>query len=137
MGGNNQDQKITAHLANERTFLAWLRTSIAIMAFGFVVEKFSLFLNRISQLFNMQRDNTCKKSNELYPGYSYTIGILLIVIGEITCLAALFKFLQTRKQISNDNFQPSAALSIILTLAFSLLGFFLIIYLIRKPYLIL
>ena len=33
------------HLANERTFLAWIRTSIGIMAFGFVVVKFSLFLN--------------------------------------------------------------------------------------------
>ena len=31
------------HLANERTFLAWVRTSIAIIAFGFVIEKFSLF----------------------------------------------------------------------------------------------
>jgi len=32
------------HLANERTFLAWLRMSVAIIAFGFVVERFSLFL---------------------------------------------------------------------------------------------
>ncbi|QEM08229.1 DUF202 domain-containing protein [Mucilaginibacter rubeus] len=31
------------HLANERTFLAWIRTSIALMGFGFVVVKFSLF----------------------------------------------------------------------------------------------
>jgi len=32
------------HSANERTFLAWVRTSIAVMAFGFLVEKFDLFL---------------------------------------------------------------------------------------------
>ena len=32
------------HAANERTFLAWMRTAIAIMAFGFLVEKFDLFL---------------------------------------------------------------------------------------------
>ena len=32
------------HAANERTFLAWVRTAIAIMAFGFLVEKFDLFL---------------------------------------------------------------------------------------------
>jgi inner membrane protein YidH len=32
------------HAANERTFLAWLRTSIAVIAFGFVVEKFNLFV---------------------------------------------------------------------------------------------
>jgi len=32
------------HSANERTFLAWVRTAIGIMAFGFLVEKFDLFL---------------------------------------------------------------------------------------------
>ena len=32
------------HSSNERTFLAWVRTSIAVMAFGFIVEKFHLFL---------------------------------------------------------------------------------------------
>ena len=34
----------TDHAANERTFLAWIRTGIAVIAFGFVIEKFNLFL---------------------------------------------------------------------------------------------
>lgn len=37
------------HAANERTFLAWVRTAIAIMAFGFLVEKFDLFLRIASE----------------------------------------------------------------------------------------
>jgi putative membrane protein len=32
------------HAANERTYLAWVRTGIAITAFGFVIEKFNLFI---------------------------------------------------------------------------------------------
>ena len=32
------------HAANERTFLAWVRTGIAVIAFGFVIEKFNLFV---------------------------------------------------------------------------------------------
>jgi putative membrane protein len=36
------------HAANERTFLAWVRTAIAVMAFGFLVEKFDLFLELAS-----------------------------------------------------------------------------------------
>ena len=36
------------HMANERTFLAWIRTSIGIMAFGFVVEKFAFFIKEVS-----------------------------------------------------------------------------------------
>ena len=34
----------TDHAANERTYLAWVRTGIAVIAFGFVIEKFNLFL---------------------------------------------------------------------------------------------
>ena len=32
------------HAANERTFLAWVRTGIAVIAFGFLIEKFNLFI---------------------------------------------------------------------------------------------
>ena len=42
-------ERYTDHAANERTFLAWVRTSIAIMAFGFLVEKFDLFLEFASK----------------------------------------------------------------------------------------
>jgi putative membrane protein len=37
-------KNIVDHSANERTFLAGVRTAIAVMAFGFIVEKFDLFL---------------------------------------------------------------------------------------------
>jgi uncharacterized membrane protein YidH (DUF202 family) len=36
------------HAANERTFLAWVRTGIAVIAFGFVIEKFDLFVLAIA-----------------------------------------------------------------------------------------
>ncbi len=39
-----------SHLANERTFLSWSRTSISLLAFGFVIEKFELFLHQLAQL---------------------------------------------------------------------------------------
>jgi hypothetical protein len=37
------------HAANERTFLAWLRTGLAVAAFGFVIEKFNLFIAMIAE----------------------------------------------------------------------------------------
>ena len=37
-------KRYSDHAANERTFLAWVRTAIAVMAFGFVIERFDLFL---------------------------------------------------------------------------------------------
>jgi len=36
------------HAANERTFLAWVRTGIAVIAFGFVIEKFNLFMTTLA-----------------------------------------------------------------------------------------
>ncbi|HEV3286504.1 MAG TPA: DUF202 domain-containing protein, partial [Steroidobacteraceae bacterium] len=38
------------HAANERTFLAWVRTGIAVIAFGFVIEKFNLFMLTIASV---------------------------------------------------------------------------------------
>ena len=43
----DKPKNLNDHLANERTFLAWLRTGIGVMAFGFVVVKFSLFFETI------------------------------------------------------------------------------------------
>ena len=51
------------HMANERTFLAWVRTSIGIMAFGFVVEKFALFIKRLPYF--VDKTNTSER-------YSFT-----------------------------------------------------------------
>jgi putative membrane protein len=39
----------TDHAANERTFLAWVRTGIAVIAFGFLIEKFNLFMLSIAE----------------------------------------------------------------------------------------
>ena len=41
------------HAANERTFLAWVRTGIAVIAFGFVIEKFNLFLQTMALASNL------------------------------------------------------------------------------------
>ena len=39
-----------SHMANERTFLAWARTSISMLAFGFVIERFDIFLRHLLAL---------------------------------------------------------------------------------------
>ena len=42
----NRDSRLREHLANERTFLAWLRTSIALIGFGLAIARFGLFLRQ-------------------------------------------------------------------------------------------
>ena len=67
------------HLANERTFLAWIRTSIALMGFGFVVVKFSLFVKQLSLAVTGHVDFPSK-------GFSGVIGMCLVAIGALTAL---------------------------------------------------
>ncbi|MDE3045537.1 MAG: DUF202 domain-containing protein [Verrucomicrobiota bacterium] len=115
------------HLANERTFLAWIRTSLGLMAFGFVVEKFALFMKQISYFFGKQEVAT---TPTLQPGYSSIFGMVLVIVGILIGLFAYFKYRITEKQIDEDTYRPSPALAIALTLTTVILGGFLVIYLI-------
>jgi len=117
------------HMANERTFLAWIRTSIGIMAFGFVVEKFALFIKQMSII--MEKSTT---GNTLPPshGYSAIIGIFLVGLGTLLVLLAYVRYKKVERQIDEDTYQPSSILDILLLLAVLAVGIFLVIYLIHS-----
>ena len=70
------------HMANERTFLAWIRASIGIMAFGFVVERFALFVKQMEYIlgrtiFGKAAAETASPGH----GYSAVLGIVLVAPG--------------------------------------------------------
>jgi putative membrane protein len=48
--GNGQKRALSDYLAAERTLLAWIRTGLALMGFGFVVARFGLFLQQLQLL---------------------------------------------------------------------------------------
>ena len=112
------------HLANERTFLAWIRTSIAIMGFGFVVVKFSLFIKEISLVLNSKQAILPGK------GYSTQIGIILVAGGVLMAFYAYLRYRITEKQLINKAYRPSFLPSLLLTLGILAVGVLLVIYLI-------
>lgn len=112
-------------MANERTFLAWIRTSIAIMAFGFVVEKFALFVKQISYFL---RKETVLPSR----GYSSIFGIFLVALGALMGILAFIRYKKVERQIDEDAYQPSLILDILLAISILAIGIFLIIYLIHS-----
>lgn len=112
------------HLANERTFLAWIRTSVAIMGFGFVVVKFALFIKQISLVLNTKQTVLPDK------GYSTQIGILLVGIGAFMALYSYLRYRNTEKQLLNKAYKPSQLPALLLTLAIVIVGALLVIYLI-------
>jgi putative membrane protein len=123
---DNETQPITNpsdHLANERTFLAWIRTSVAIMGFGFVVVKFALFIKQISFVITDKRAILPK-------GHSNEIGILLVALGAFIALYAYVRYSITEKQLINKAYKPSSVPALILTLAIVIVGVLLAVYLI-------
>ncbi len=121
-------QHIREHLANERTLLAWIRTSIGIMAFGFVVVKFSLFIEQISHLLN----NNMTIPHQTQRGYSSLIGILLVTVGVIVLMLSYIKYKRTEKQFNTETFKPSSILILSLTITILSIGILLILYLMKN-----
>ncbi len=113
------------HMANERTFLSWIRTSIGIMAFGFVVEKFALFIKQISYFLGKEVVAPSR-------GYSSIFGIFLVGLGTLMGVLAFIRYKKVERQIDEDTYQPSLILDILLTLSILAIGIFLVIYLIHS-----
>ena len=113
------------HMANERTFLAWIRTSIGIMAFGFVVEKFALFVKQLYLVLG-------KGAAPATPGYSSIFGAVLVGFGALMGVLAFARFKKIEKQIDSDTYQPSLLLDVMATLSILAIAVFLIIYLLHS-----
>jgi putative membrane protein len=134
MTGINDDKESAkagnrrVHMANERTFLAWIRTSIGIMAFGFVVEKFAFFLKQMSIIM----DNSTTDILPPAQGYSAIIGIFLVGLGTLLVGLAFARYKKVERQIDSDTYQPSMILDIVLTVSIVAVGILLVTYFIRS-----
>ena len=98
--------KYSDHAANERTFLAWVRTGIAIIAFGFVVEKFNLFVRTLAEA-SRSESVPRPQLDRFTGGFSHYDGLALIVIGIAVIVISLFRFVKTGQMI--DDAQSHAA----------------------------
>ena len=113
------------HLANEQTFLAWIRTSVGILAFGFVVVKFSLFVKQISLI--LGKENVIQNR-----GYSAIVGIILVAVGTVTSVLSYMRYRQTTKQLKEGYYLHSSLLITVLTGFIFLISALLIAYLIES-----
>jgi putative membrane protein len=89
------------HQANERTFLAWLRTSIALIGFGFAIARFGLFLRQLNVVIT-------QKETSVNPWFnSENLGIMLVVCGIVTIALAAWRYNQVFWQIERSDYQPN------------------------------
>ena len=76
-------QSFSDHAANERTFLAWVRTGIAVIAFGFVIEKFNLFVLTLARTAGLGHDVRMERlagSLGRYEGLAFIGGGIALIV---------------------------------------------------------
>src|SRR5690349_15107798 len=114
--------KVSDHLANERTFLAWVRTGLATITFGFVVERLPIPASLA--------EGKTQSSVPSWVPFSAIVGISLTVLGLLMLGLALLNFLHSRANIDKDAFHPPVRFVLLLTILASLIGLLLAVYLI-------
>jgi putative membrane protein len=78
-------QHTSDHLANERTYLAWIRTSISVIGLGFVVAKFSVWIRELSGSLNQSMPIH-------HSGLSMPLGIGLMAFGGVLAVMAAWRY---------------------------------------------
>lgn len=107
--------------AAERTLLAWNRTALALMAFGFAIERFGLFMHML----NPAAADTPARSASLW------IGIVLVLLGSVFAVLSVQQYRRVLVTLQAAEIPPRYAvnLSVFATLAVAVMGTVLALYL--------
>jgi putative membrane protein len=103
---NNDKSHLNEHLANEQTFLAWIRTGIEVIVFGIVAIKFSLFASQV-------------------------MGIILVGVGTLMTSLAYLRYRKTSNQLNQGEYQYSTGLLTITAITLFVIGAILMVCLIK------
>jgi putative membrane protein len=118
------DKRASEFLANERTFLAWIRTSVAIISLGFVVAKFDVWLRELAVRLAPQIPLHTT-------GLSLPIGITLMSLGGILAALAAVHYHYINLAIERNEVKANRMLVIIVTAGVVFVAIMMIIYLMK------
>jgi putative membrane protein len=108
-----KNRHVSDHLANERTLLAWIRTSIAVMTLGVAINRFSLFLIEVHKI--VPGSNAINRHVE-------KLGIGLVILGIVIMCGAVWHFLHVGRTIENETYRPAPLPMVLTSLAVVIIG---------------
>jgi putative membrane protein len=123
MGTSDGPGDPRVYFAAERTLLAWVRTGLAMMGFGFVVARFGLFLHEIAALEAVPSPR--------HQGFSLRVGVALVLLGVAVNVCAAVRHWQTVRRLDRGQpirFHP-LSLGVMVALTMGLLGLLMAAYL--------
>ncbi|WP_426687446.1 YidH family protein [Rhodanobacter ginsengiterrae] len=115
--------RFTDHAANERTYLAWVRTAITVMAFGFLLERFDILIAYASRASGGPLPHLHVRASEW-------LGLLLLLFGAAIVLLGSMRFQKNRKAIDDNASLPhgNTRLEQVLSWLLIAMAIFLVIY---------
>jgi putative membrane protein len=99
---------LSEHLANERTFLAYLRTSVSLMSFGLAINRFSFYLEQF-------REVGIRKGSVSTLVGTQQLGVAMLILGMALLVWASIYYNQVFHQIEAQDFRPMRSGIFVLT----------------------
>jgi putative membrane protein len=116
MNKESKIDRIREHQANERTFLAWLRTSIALIGFGFAIARFGIFIRQLQTTLTQQQVET----NPFFS--SENLGVSLVIFGIVLIALAAWRYNRVFREIERGEYRPNTLIVWIITAVVMILG---------------
>lgn len=117
----DETKRATEYLANERTFLAWIRTSVAVISLGFVLARFSVWLRE----FSLQRQPQMQVHRG---GISLPIGVAMMIFGGALTLLAAWRYHVVNRDIEHGKVSADRGLVVLVTVMVTLLSAAMIVF---------
>ena len=117
MEARQNPSRVRDHLANERTYLAWMRTAVALMGFGVVIVRIRYFL----------------PSHASGHGYGWKLGLLFTLVGLLAVLISTLHYFAIRRAIEQDTYESATWWVILFSLSITLIGSGVLYFLFVTP----
>jgi len=118
---NAEINRARDHLANERTFLAWLRTGVALVVFGFAIGRFAIAIRQFMHLEGREMKSAAP---------SAWFGAIAILAGVAVSFVGLHRYRRTRAQLDAGHFEPAGSVIDLVGILVALFGLALAAYLV-------